>query len=313
MDPSPKPSVQLIVDASGEGKRADQFISERFRITRSKIKRGIEAHTILLNDKPLKPATHLRKKDQVTINWPYASSPGVTGGSRMLPEDIPLEIIYEDDDLFAVNKEAKFVTHPAPGHPNQTMMNAILHYHPGACITHRLDKGTSGVLLVAKNEWTLEKIQTQFKNRQIKKTYQALVWGKFKLLHGSFKTVIGRSLHDRKKMSSQTQKGREAHTDYRVLEELGPITFVEAYPKTGRTHQIRVHFKESHHPLVGDPVYGPRGDLPYVIEDFPHQALHAYQLELTHPRTKERLIIVAPLRQDMRELLNKLRLSLRGL
>ena len=303
MDPSPKPSVQLVVDASGEGKRADQFISERFRITRSKIKRGIEAHTILLNDKPLKPATHLRKKDRLAITFPHHKE------FSFEPEDIPLEIIYEDEDLFAVNKEAKFVTHPAPGHPNQTMMNAILHYHLGACITHRLDKGTSGVLLVAKNEWVLEKIQTQFKNRQIKKTYQALVWGKFKLLHGSFKTVIGRSLHDRKKMSSQTQKGREAHTDYQVLEELGPITFVEAYPKTGRTHQIRVHFKESHHPLVGDPVYGPRGDLPYDIGDFPYQALHAYQLEFTHPRTKERLIITAPLRQDMRELLKKLKLS----
>ena len=182
------------------------------------------------------------------------------------PEAIPLDVLYEDDDLIVVNKPAGMVVHPAAGNAEHTLVNALLHHCRGQLagiggvqrpgIVHRLDKGTSGCLVVAKTDAAHQSLVAQFKSRAVKKIYRAVCWGNFKQLSGRIETAIGRSAHNRKKMSARVARGRPSLTEYRVLKQFGQFALVELTLHTGRTHQIRVHMAHIGHPVVGDTVYG---------------------------------------------------------
>ena len=244
---------------------------------------------------------------------------------RFDPEPIPLNILHEDDHLIIVNKPPGLVVHPAPGHYSGTLVNAILHHYPALLetggdlrpgIVHRLDKDTSGVLIITKQVGAREHLLRQFQTRTVKKEYLALVQGEMDQEEGSISLPIGRHPKDRKRMSTVSRKGRAAETEWRVRERFEKMTFLELDLKTGRTHQIRVHLKAIGRPVVGDPVYGPRktgvgpkaeGLLLHRIGKVERQMLHAWRVHFDHPATGERTLVEAPTPPDMQELLQKLR------
>jgi 23S rRNA pseudouridine1911/1915/1917 synthase len=215
-----------------------------------------------------------------------------------------------------VNKAAGMVVHPAAGNREHTLVNALLHHCRGRLsgiggverpgIVHRLDKGTSGCLVVAKSDLAHRALVNQFKSRTVQKIYRAICWGRFERLAGRIETTIGRSLHDRKKMSARGTRGREAESTYRVVRQLEAIALVEVKPRTGRTHQIRVHLAHIGHPVVGDPLYGRRRSAPREIEDRlkgSRTLLHAWKLGIIHPRTKKEMEFEAPMPEDMARVL----------
>lgn len=232
---------------------------------------------------------------------------------EILPENIPLDILYEDSDIIVVNKARGMVVHPATGIYTGTLVNALLYHckdlsgingeiRPG--IVHRLDKDTSGVMVAAKNDTAHLDLAEQIRTKTAHRIYWAIVYGNIKEEAGIIKGDIGRHPTDRKKMAIVHEHGKPAVTHFRVLERFGDYTLVECRLETGRTHQIRVHMTSIGHPLVGDPKYGPRRSCPFAIEG---QALHSLQLELTHPRTRERMTFKAPLPEDMEKILRTLR------
>jgi 23S rRNA pseudouridine1911/1915/1917 synthase len=216
--------------------------------------------------------------------------------------------------MLVVNKPAGMVVHPAPGHVKGTLVNALLNHcsdlsgiggieRPG--IVHRLDKDTSGVVLIAKNEIAHRILANQFKNRKVKKTYLALVRGIVKSASGVIETSIGRHKTNRKKMTATMDQGRQAETRYEVIETLGHFSYLRLFPKTGRTHQIRVHLASIHHPVLGDSLYGGNIAEPYL--KIPRQALHAYRVEINHPLNKQPLVFEAPVPPDINNYLAKYR------
>jgi 23S rRNA pseudouridine1911/1915/1917 synthase len=224
-------------------------------------------------------------------------------------EEIPLEILFEDDDLLVLNKPAGLVVHPGAGNPTHTLVNALLHHctnlsgiggqqRPG--IVHRLDKQTSGCLVVAKNDDAHRHLSRQFAEREVKKNYLALVAGTLKRPRGTIDVAIGRHPVQRKKMAVRLTKGRSAKTDYRVVESGGGVSLVECAIHSGRTHQIRVHLHHIGHPVIGDLLYGKKG------VSATRQMLHAWKLGFTHPRTNERLFFEAPMPADFRAALKSL-------
>lgn len=275
--------------------RLDQHLAARqdLNLTRSQIGKLIEAGEILVNGQVVKPSYHLKKNDCLTINIPPPRK------LETKPENIPLEIVYEDDDLVVVNKPRGMVVHPAAGNYEGTLVNALLHHcqdlsgiggvvRPG--IVHRLDKDTSGLIVVAKNDAAHQSLTKQFKDRVIKKRYVALVQGVVKQDSGEIDAAIGRHPVRRMKMAV-TEKGREAITHFKVIKRFKDTTLVELAPKTGRTHQLRVHLHHLGHPIVGDPVYGgAKGS---------GQLLHASKLSFIHPRTGEKMEFEVPLPDDL--------------
>jgi 23S rRNA pseudouridine1911/1915/1917 synthase len=236
-------------------------------------------------------------------------------------QDIDLDILYEDKDLLVINKPVGMVVHPAPGNRDRTLVNALLAHcgkslsgiggvaRPG--IVHRLDKDTSGLMVVAKNDKAHQQLTKQFADRSLSRTYQALVWGEPVPLVGHIEAPIGRHPRDRVKMAV-VGKGKPALTYYKVIESFGDLaSLVECKLATGRTHQIRVHLAYIKHPVIGDAVYGGGrnrvGDAAKLLEKFPRQALHATQLQFFHPRTEKLMSFKAPLPKDMAELIKKLR------
>ncbi len=235
------------------------------------------------------------------------------------PESIPIEILHEDKDLVAVNKPAGMVVHPAPGHPGGTLVNALLaalptlsgiggEIRPG--IVHRLDKGTSGVILVAKNDRAHRALAAQFAGRTVGKTYLALAWGSFAQDEGRYDTPIGRDTKERQRISARTRRPRAAATGWRVVRRLADATLLELHPETGRTHQIRVHLAGAQHPVLGDPVYAPRGgrESAYHRASIRHGfrerlALHAWKLSFTPPSRRTPMEITAPLPEQFAALL----------
>jgi 23S rRNA pseudouridine1911/1915/1917 synthase len=241
-----------------------------------------------------------------------------------MAQDIPLQILYEDRYLLVIDKPAGMVIHPAPGHREGTLVNAILHHcddlsgiggviRPG--IVHRLDKDTSGVLLVAKNDETHRHLSDQFKTHQVKKTYKALVFGSPGEDEGVIKLPVGRHPEDRKKMSTKSRRGKDAVTRWRVVGRYGEVTLLDVDIETGRTHQIRVHLSDLGHPVVGDRVYGGTGRLKSVkdaalrsrLSAVPRQALHAWRIGFTHPVENREMEFTAPLPEDMQPLLDYLK------
>ncbi|HSB03810.1 MAG TPA: RluA family pseudouridine synthase [Thermodesulfobacteriota bacterium] len=296
--------------------RLDQFlVAGEINLSRSQVKKLVEEEFILLNGKPTKPSAHVKARDQISGTLPSPKPLSIE------PESLPLTILYEDPSIIIVDKPAGMVVHPAPGNPSGTLVNALVHHckdlagingvlRPG--IVHRLDKETSGVMVVAKNDEAYHQLAKQFKNRTIEKVYLAVARGKFSQEVGSIDLSIGRHPSERKRMSTRTRRGRPAVTRWRVIERFNGLTLLEIFPKTGRTHQIRVHLSAIGHPLLNDPLYGKKGRgqdsmIKECLKMLNRQALHAYRLGLIHPRTGERIEFTAPLPKDMRDVLEWLR------
>ncbi|HIL26993.1 MAG TPA: RluA family pseudouridine synthase [Nitrospinaceae bacterium] len=292
---------EFLVDPNDQALRLDVFLSEsQNEFSRSRLKKLIEQGHASVNDSLAQAKYKLKAGDRVILSV----CPPIVSGIEA--ESIPLKIIYEDEAMLAVNKPAGMVVHPAPGHAKGTLVNALLSHcsdlsgiggveRPG--IVHRLDKDTSGVVLIAKNEIAPRSLAGQFKNRKIKKTYLALVRGVVKSASGIIDTSIGRHKINRKKMTATLDQGRQAETRYKVLETLGHFTYIQLFPKTGRTHQIRVHLASIHHPILGDKLYG--GIITGSYLKMPRQALHAHKIEIEHPINKLPLVFEASLPPDI--------------
>ncbi|HYM70497.1 MAG TPA: RluA family pseudouridine synthase [bacterium] len=299
-------SVEAFEAAPGDrGRRLDVVVAERLpKLSRSRIARlSAEGH-VLVDGSPRKPSFHLQTGQTVRVELPV---PAPTG---LVPEAIPLDVVYEDADLLVVNKPAGLTVHPAPGHPSGTLVNAVLArvrdlprtggaLRPG--IVHRLDKDTSGLLVVAKTEDAHRALAAQLRARTISRTYLALVRGRIARDEGTIRAPVGRHPSHRTRQAV-TERGRPAVTHYAVLERFAEATFVACRLETGRTHQIRVHMAHIGHPILGDPVYG-RAPVP----ELRRQALHAARLEFTHPATGFRLMCTASLPDDIAGLLARLR------
>ena len=301
------------------GKRLDQFLAEiNLNLSRSQAKNLIQKHHILLNQKPTKPSAHIKEGDIISGTLPEPES------LSLHPEPLPLTILFEDPSVIVIDKPPGMVVHPAYGNPSGTLVNALLYHckdltgingvlRPG--IVHRLDKDTSGVMVVAKDDWAYHHLTKQFKNRTVEKVYWAIVYGKLGQDEGLIDSAIGRHPSERKRMSTRTRKGRVAITRWKKVEEFDGLTLLEIFPQTGRTHQIRVHLSSIGHPILGDPLYGRKGKpgaihnlfLKEIVTRMNRQALHAQRLEFTHPRTGERTHFVSPLPKDMKEVLEWLR------
>lgn len=297
----------LIVDASETGRRLDLYLVSRLApLSRTKSQKLIEEGLVLVNGVAcLDKSRRLLPDDQVTVTLPDPEP------YLAKPEPIPLEIIYEDADLLVINKPRGMVIHPAPGHRQGTLVNALLHYcsrlsglggvnRPG--IVHRLDKDTTGLLIVAKSDFAHQGLAEQLKDRRLRREYLALVQGAVSPRTGSIDAPIGRHPVHRKKMAV-VPGGRVAVTRYRVIGILGRFTLVRVSLETGRTHQVRVHMAFLGHPVAGDPVYS-RAAAPPLSRG---QALHACRIAFTHPRTGNLMEFAAPLPSDFRETLRYLR------
>jgi 23S rRNA pseudouridine1911/1915/1917 synthase len=300
--------------------RLDTFLREKFpAASRGAWQRLIEEGHVLVNGKPAKPTHSPRAGDQVEIHWPEARP------AEAQPEAMPLDILFEDPSLLVLNKPSGLVVHPGAGHEEHTLVNALLHHCRGSLsgiggvarpgIVHRLDKDTSGCLVVAKNDETHIALSAQFAKRQVGKIYNAIVCGELTRESGEIRAAITRHSSHRKRMVARDDdSGRVAHTSYRVLEKLNSATFVEAQLHTGRTHQVRVHFQFLGHPLVGDETYGARQNKKlteltnYAAE---RVMLHARELSFIHPCTEEELSFESPLPEDFREALKFFRSKIR--
>jgi len=295
----------LLVEA-GEGGRLDRLVAGRVAdLSRTAVQRLIDDGFITLNGSICKASDKVEQGDVIVVRVP----PPVP--AELIAEDIPLTIVYEDDDVVVIDKPAGLVVHPAAGHDSGTLVNALLGHIPDLegiggevrpGIVHRLDKDTSGLIIAAKNDRALQFLQEQFKSRTIKKMYLALVEGIVEPREGIIDAPIGRSKTDRKKMAV-TREGRSARTRYRVRQiyRQPDLSLVEAYPETGRTHQIRVHFAWVKHPLVGDEVYGRQRSIVLIERHF----LHAAALALTLPNG-EAHTFTSKLPDDLQDVLNQL-------
>jgi len=276
--------------------------------SRSSIQRLIREKRVTIDGRPVKPGLKAEEGRTISMVIPRVSE--TSAG----PENIPLSILYEDDDLVVVNKPAGMVSHPGPGNPAGTLVNALLYHcrslsglggtqRPG--IVHRLDKGTSGVMVVAKNDEAHRRLSAQFKAQEVKKVYLAVVWDNITEETGIIEAPIGRDRRDRKKISLRTTKPREATTDFTVRSRYGSFTLLELFPRTGRTHQIRVHLAHIKHPVVGDPLYGRRTDRmklsrewQKVMASVDRPLLHACKLSFRHPFQEKTMEFTAPPPED---------------
>jgi len=297
--------------------RLDAFLREKFpAISRVTLKRLIEQGHVRLNGQPVKPTHRPRAGEQIEIRWPEARPAAAE------PEAMPLAILFEDQSLLVLNKPAGLVVHPAAGNEEHTLVNALLHHCQGSLsgiggvarpgIVHRLDKETSGCLVVAKNDETHQALSRQFAAREVVKIYNAIVCGELARDSGEIHAAITRHPTHRKRMAVRDDTGRAAHTSWRMLERLNSATFLKAQLHTGRTHQVRVHFQFLGHPLVGDETYGARQNkrlAELTGYEAPRVMLHARELAFTHPRTVEEMSFEAPLPEDFRFALKCLRMS----
>ena len=311
-------NFQYIVDFHNANKRLDIFLSEQtLPLTRSHIKKLIAAQSVTVNKQKEKAAFRLKKGDTVEVCVPEPRE------ARAEPENIPLEVLFEDESIILVNKPAGMVVHPAAGNYSGTLVNALLFHcsfiqgvggvlRPG--IVHRLDKGTSGVLVVAKNDLAHQNLSQQFKNHSVRKIYTALVHGQMADDEGSIDVKIGRHSYDRKKMSTHTKKGRFAITHWKVIRRFTGFSLLEVSIHTGRTHQIRVHLSSAHHPITGDSVYGSKKRLSHIQSDILRKHfstlqrpfLHASLLGFEHPVTHCYQEFVASLPEPLTHLLTLL-------
>lgn len=295
----------VTAEAKDTGTRADVFLAAKLGVSRSNMQKLLEDGRVKRGEKIIKANYKVRAGEMFVVDIPEPEP------IEAVPENIPLDIIYEDDDVVVLNKARGMVVHPAPGNYTGTLVNALLYHcsnlsginsaiRPG--IVHRLDKDTSGIMIVAKNDAAHISLSQQIQSKTAVRTYLAVVRGNIKTDSGTIETQIARDKTDRKKMAVVKEGGRDAITDYEVLERFGKYTLVRCKLRTGRTHQIRVHMEYLGYPLVGDPKYSPM-KTPFGIKG---QALHSHTLEFTHPRTGERMKFEAPLPEDMHKIITRL-------
>ena len=295
----------VTAEAEDTGTRADVFLAAKLGVSRSNMQKLLEDGRVKRGEKIIKANYKVRAGEMFVVDIPEPEP------IEAVPENIPLDIIYEDDDVVVLNKARGMVVHPAPGNYTGTLVNALLYHcsnlsginsaiRPG--IVHRLDKDTSGIMIVAKNDAAHISLSQQIQSKTAVRTYLAVVRGNIKIDSGTIETQIARDKTDRKKMAVVKEGGRDAITDYEVLERFGKYTLVRCKLRTGRTHQIRVHMEYLGYPLVGDPKYSPM-KTPFGIKG---QALHSHTLEFTHPRTGERMKFEAPLPEDMHKIITRL-------
>jgi len=290
----PVKQYRFVTDQGNIGQRLDLYLVENLpQYSRNYIQNLIKEGKVSIHDKPAKANYRIKPGDLISVVIPPLRK------VEIVPENISIDIIYQDDDIAVINKPQGMVVHPAAGNYSGTLVNALLYHcnslsgingeiRPG--IVHRLDKDTSGLLVIAKNDFAHQCLSQQLQDKEMSRIYHAIAEGIIQEDTGTISAPIGRSLKDRKKMAV-VNGGREAITHFRVLERFKSHTYLELALETGRTHQIRVHLKYIGHPVVGDPVYGRHKQL----FNLKGQALHAYQLSLTHPRTNERMTFYAPL------------------
>lgn len=299
---------QFIVSEESEEERIDKYLNELMdSLSRSYIQKLLSDGNITVNDRSVKSNYKVRPEDNIKIYLPPAITPDIR------PENIPLSILYEDDDVIVVNKPKNMVVHPAPGHYSGTLVNALLYHcaenlsgingvlRPG--IVHRIDKDTTGSVIACKNDFAHASIAQQLKEHSIVRKYHAIVCGNLREEEGTIHTLIGRHPSDRKKMAVVNSGGKDAITHYRVLQHFEKYTYVECSLETGRTHQIRVHMAGIGHPLLGDEVYG-AVKAPFHLEG---QCLHAKILGFCHPSTNQYIETDAPLPEYFMKLLNFLK------
>lgn len=315
----PDRTEHITIEQSRPGERLDVFLRSQFpAVSRGTMQRLIEEGHIRVDGRQVK-ATHApRAGEQVVIHWPEAK-PAIAQ-----PEDIPLEVLFEDKQLLVLNKPPGMVVHPAAGHDEHTLVNALLHHCAGQLsgiggvarpgIVHRLDRETSGCLVVAKTDEAHLALATQFAGRTVEKIYHALVCGVLPHDKGELRSAIARHATHRKRMAvTDDDAGRAAWTSYRVLERFAEATFAEALLHTGRTHQIRVHFQHLGFPIVGDKVYGEKQNKRLsrlTGVEAPRQMLHASRISFSHPKTGRRIKVEAPLPEDFRAVMQTLKASL---
>ncbi len=295
---------ELVVE--GQTQRLDKYIAEKEELSRMMIQKLIEEGNILVNGETTKPSYQVRNGDRIIIQIPEIKQ------TNLKEQEIPLDIIYEDNDIVVVNKAKGMVVHPAVGNPDGTLVNAIMAHCKGNLsgiggelrpgIVHRLDKDTSGLLIIAKNDKAHLAMSEQIQNRQVKKTYLALVRGVIAENEATIKMPIGRSTKDRKKMAV-VKNGKEAITHFKVLDRFSKYTYIEVKIETGRTHQIRVHMAEIGYPVIGDLVYS-NGKNEFGVEG---QMLHAKSLDFKHPITEKQMHLEAPLPEYFEKILEDLK------
>ena len=301
-------SIILSVPPEFSDMRADRFLSVKFpELSRSRIQQLISDGCITVNGNAIKSSRKLSAGESVEVRIPE------TAGTEILPENIPLDILYEDDDILVVNKPKGMTVHPAPGHSGGTLVNAVMYHcgdslsgingevRPG--IVHRIDKNTTGSLVICKNDSAHRDIAAQLEAHSITRRYRGIVHGNIREDEGTITGNIGRDPRDRKRMAIVQRGGKPAVTHYRVLERFGSYTYCEFVLETGRTHQIRVHMASKGHPLLGDDVYGPKKSA-FALEG---QTLHAMVLGFRHPGTGQYVEFTAPLPDYFENLLVKLR------
>lgn len=295
--------MRIIVKVKPQEDRLDKYLLTQIKeISRNKIHHFIQNSFILVNSHAVDPDYHLKKGDKVDINLPFPAA------TEVKAEFIPLNIVYEDLDLVVIDKPAGLVVHPTVGHSSGTLVNALLFHwknlpHQGESfrpgIVHRLDKDTSGLIIIAKNEKSLENLTEKFKNHQIKKSYYALVSGHMDPKEGTIKAKIDR--HPKNPMKfTVSETGKDAETHYQVKEVYKDFSFLELHPKTGRTHQLRVHLAAVKHPIAGDKLYSGK----MILN---RQFLHAFNLEFLSPSTGKKLEFTSPLPPDLQATLDRLR------
>lgn len=290
--------------AEADAGRIDAYLAGVTEYTRSQLQKWLKDGAVLLQGKPAKPNASVKAGDTILIHVPQVQE------TEVVPQDIPLDIAFEDEDLCVIRKPKGMVVHPAPGNPDGTLVNALLYHfknlssiggtiRPG--IVHRIDRDTSGLLVVAKNDFAHEKLAVQFAEHTARRSYVCLVHGNFKEDSGTIDAPIGRHPVDRKRMAV-VKDGRRAVTHWSVLERYGDATFLHVELETGRTHQIRVHMAYAKHPILGDAVYGSTAPQLGLYS----QTLHGYRLTFVHPRTEERMTFTAPLPEDFLTALKRL-------
>lgn len=299
---------------AGKASRVDVFLAAQKTLSRSRsqIRKLIVDGEITVNGTPVKPGYQVNAADEIVVRLPEPRPLDIVA------EEISLDIVYEDEHLIVLNKAAGMVVHPAPGHQQGTLVHALLHHcqslsgiggvqRPG--IVHRLDRDTSGLMLVAKTDVAHHHLSAQLKSRELTRLYQTIVHGRFNQLSGSIEAPIGRHHKNRKKMAVDPRRGRYALSHYRVVRQYPAHTFVEVQLKTGRTHQIRVHFKHISHPVLGDSVYGATSKNNLGLA---RQALHARSITFIHPVTLKRMELECALPDDIQQILDKLERMSRG-
>lgn len=318
MSNSQNENHSFTVSAEEASLRIDAYLSEKIpNTTRARIQKLIKESLVLVNNKHIKASHKVRLNEEITVTLPAPPPVAVS------PEDIKLDILFEDEDLIVLNKPAGLVVHPGAGNRTGTMVSALLNHtselstiggplRPG--IVHRLDKDTSGVIVCAKTDLAHINLSEQFKAHSTKRIYNALCYGVPEKTSGTINLPLGRDPNDRKKISARARHSKQAITNYKVLENFKYFSLIEARPETGRTHQIRVHLKSINHPIIGDPLYCKRAvpvkvhkEAADYIKQIKRQLLHAKYLGFTHPASKEFLEFEVPLTEDMQKLINLLR------